>query len=523
MIITSPSSVVFLRGLWTFKKLLSSPLIISGAIFRIVSIASFKTKGMSGKHTSCHAIYGYLKSPEDREQWIVDPEAAEIVKRIFSLTIEGFGPYSIAAKFHKEKILCPGYYLALKGVGNHNISQYNDPYKWNGTSVKHMIGHAEYMGMMVNFKTYKKNYKDKLRYFTSAEERVIFENKHEAIIEPEVWHLANEIRQKAIRRRPNRSGEPRPFSGFLYCSDCGAKMHHTLSKQPNGKNLNYYTCSAYNQSRDYCTGHRINTESLSEIILDSLRNISKYAKNNEAEFTRRVNEMFSSQQSGTIKAQRKKLDKSIKRHDDLDRIIQRIYEDMVAGRITDNRFDVLSGEYEREQAELKQSILEMQADVNSFNDSTDRADKFLTLTRRYNDFTELTASMIGEFIQKVIIHERNKKNSQNTVQKVEIYFNFIEDFIPPTIPESEETDTDPAQAEKERKRAYHNDYYKRRKENDGKPLTPPDTRTPEQIIADEAERQERNKLYQRNYQREYQRRKAKEKREANTAETGLSA
>jgi len=261
-----------------------------------------------------------------------------------------------------------------------------------------------------------------------------------------------------------------------------------------------------------CTGHRINTEPLIELILDSLRTVCEYARKNEAEFTRQVNEMFSSQQAGTAKAQRKKLTASQRRRDELDRLIQRIYEDMVAGRITDKRFEVLSGEYEREQSELEQAITELQTDVDSFDDSSARAEGFLELTRRYKDFSELTAPMIAEFIQKIVIHERAEKNKRFTSQKVEVYLNFIERYMPPITPADEEPDPD--RQEREQKREYHREYYRRRKENDGKPLTPEDTRTPEQIAADEAAKTEKQKVYQREYQREYQRKLAREKRAA---------
>ena len=485
---------------------------------------AYKARGMSGKHTSCHAIYGYMKSPEDKHQWLVDSEAAVIVRRIFDLTIEGYGPYSIASKFEKDRVFSPGYYLAQKGLGNHQSRVFKNPYRWCGSSIIHILEHAEYMGHMVNFKTYKTSFKDTCRKYTTLDQRVVFEDKHEAIIDSETWHLANQIRQKSKRRRPDSLGAPRPMSGLLYCFDCGARMYHQRGTYSWGAVKDYYTCSTYNMHPVDCSGHRINTEPLIELVLDTLRTVSEYAKGNEAEFTQKVNEMFSSQQALSVKTQRKSLASSRKRRDELDRLIQRIYEDNIAGRITDKRFEVLSGEYEREQGDLEQAIAELQIEIDSFDDSADRARKFLSLTKRYTDFSELTSHMIAEFIQKIVVHERAEKNKKFTMQKVEIYLNFIEDFTPPPNAIIEDaTAPDPEQAEREKSREYQRDYHRRRRENDGKPLTPEDTRTPDEIAADEAEKKEKNKTYQREYQREYQRKKAHEKREAIADEAEMAA
>lgn len=345
---------------------------------------------------------------------------------------------------------------------------------------------------------------------------MIFENVHEPIVDSETWETANRIRQNAKRRRPNSLGEANPLTGLLWCADCGAKLYNERGFNQKGKWKDIYICSSNRKRTTDCTAHRIRTDIVNELVLDTLRTVSAYARENEAGFVRQVNEMFSSQQAGTVKSQRKKLTVSQKRRDELDRLIQRVYEDMVAGRITDKRFEVLSAEYEREQSELEQAIEELQTEVAGFEDSAERAERFLELTRRYTDFTELTAPILLEFIQKIVIHERAEKNKQFTTQKVEIHLNFIGQFPIPLAPADEEID--PEQAERERKREYHREYQQRRKENGGKPLTPEDTRTPEQIAADEAVKREKWKDYQREYQREYQRRLAREKREAKAAE-----
>jgi hypothetical protein len=481
--------------------------------------AIYKSKGMNGKHTASHALYGYVKSEDDKNQWVVDPPASEVVKRIFRMTIDGLGPSQIAAILEAEQVPSPSYYLAQKGMGNGKNREYTDPCRWHGTTVGDILGRVEYMGYMVNFKTFKANFKDKQRQKTPADQLTVFENAHEAIIDPGTWETAGLIRQNAKRRRPNSLGAPNPLTGLMYCSDCSAKLYNTRGYNANGKWKDYYTCANNRRHVKSCTGHRINTETVNALILDTLRVVSEYARSNEDGFTRQVNEMFTHQQAGNVKAQRKKLAVSQRRRDELDRLIQRVYEDMVAEHISEKRFEVLSAEYEREQTALERTITELQTEVDSLTDSAERAAGFLGLTKRYEDFTELTPAMLHEFVRRVVVCEREEPNKRFTKQKVKVYLTFIEDFLPPADPDAlSPAEPDPAQAERERKRQYFRDYYRRRKENGGKPLTPKDARTPEQIAADEAARHKYWKQYQREYQREYQRKKAREKREARAAE-----
>jgi len=289
-----------------------------------------------------------------------------------------------------------------------------------------------------------------------------------------------------------------------------------------GKPRDAYTCDKAKHGRGFCTQHTIQTSTVKTLVLDTLRTICTYARENEEEFSRQVNEMFSAQQADTVKAQRKKLTASQKRRDDLDRLIQNIYEDKVSGALPVKRYEVLSAEYEREQAELEQTITELQTAVDSFDDSAARAESFLELTRRYKDFNELTAPMLHEFIQKIVVHERAEPKVRCTSQKVEIHLNFIGEY---ELPITALPEPDPAEiAEEERldtKRKWQREYRLRRKENGGKPLgtrrPPVDPRTPEQKAADDAARKVKQKEYQREYQREWQRKKAQERRDAKIA------
>jgi len=373
---------------------------------------------------------------------------------------------------------------------------------------------------MVNFKTTKTSFKDKNRKFTSPDEHVIFEDKHEPIIDRETWETAKRIRQNARRRRPDSLGEPHPLSGLLYCADCGAKLYNERGLTRQGKPKDNYHCASFAKHTTDCTMHRIRADVVKELVLETLRRASAYARENEAEFLRRINETFSAQQAGTIKAQKKKLIASQKRRAELDRLIQRIYEDNIASRITDKRFEVLSRAYENEQDDLEKQIAELQAETEAFDDSSARAASFLELTRRYRDFSKLTAPMLHEFVQKIVVHERAEKHMRHTTQKVEIFLNFIGKFeAPGDEPEAADPATIAEREAKEKLRLYYREYHRKRRANGGKPLTPADTRTPEQKAADEAAKREKQKAYNREYQREYQRKLARQKREAAQATT----
>ena len=485
--------------------------------------AIYRAKGTNGKHTSSHALYGYVKSDDDKNQWIIDPDAACVVRRIFQLTLEGRGPFQIASILQAEQVPCPSYYLAQKGLGNNRNKSFNNPFLWHGSTICEILKRQEYTGAMVNFKTYKTNFKDKHRKPTPPNEQMVFEGKHEAIVDAETWNTANRIRQNAKRRRPDSLGEPHPLTGLLWCADCGAKLYNERGTTSQGKPKDKYICSNYRKRTTGCTAHGIQADAVKALVLDALRKVSAYATENEAEFVRQINETFAAQQSGNVKEQRKKLAASEKRRAELDRLIQRIYEDCEAGRITEKRFTVMSAEYEREQDGLEQIISELQSEIVSFDDSAARADGFLALTRRYRDFTELTAPMLHEFVERIVIHERAEKNVRFTTQQVDIYLAFIGNYTPPITAEPEQDPIAAAeQVEREKRRIWHREYQRKRRANGGKPLKPEDTRTPEQIEADEAAKKEKWKAYQREYQREYQRRKAREKREAKAAETAMA-
>ena len=389
--------------------------------------AAYRAKGNEGKHTGSHPLYGYIHSPDDKGQWIIDEPAAEIVRRIFRMTVEGKGSYQIATILQGEKIFCPSYYLAQQGVGNRKNKDFPDPYRWWGTTVTCLLSRMEYMGHTVNFKTYKTSYKDKNRKRAPQDKWAVFENTHEAIIDPETWETAQRLMQ-TVRRVYENHGEPNRLTGLLYCADCGGKLYHERGMKGNGKlTKNNYLCSSYRKhtTDTDCTMHYIGVEVLEKLILDALKEISGYVKANKDEFIRSVTEMSSAYQAGEEKANRKRLTESEKRIAELDRLIRGIYEDKIAGTLSEKRFVKLSEDYEREQDELERSIADLRAEIDRLDAQSTRADKFVNVVNRYADFEELTTPMLNEFVEKIIVHERVKEYRYKNSQTIDIYFNFV--------------------------------------------------------------------------------------------------
>ena len=483
--------------------------------------STYRSKGLSGKPIGSHAIYGYKKAETDKDRRLVDEEAAAVVRRIFQMTIEGFGPYSIASQLQAEKVECPSYYLARFGWGKLKNKDIADPYRWWGTTVCEILARIEYMGHTANFKTINKSFKSKRREKTPREEWKIFEDTHEPIVSRETWELANKLRSAAKRHR-NSCGEPRPYTGLLFCGTCGAKMYNERSPSPRPHHKDNFVCSNYRKKTADCSAHRINEEAIEALILDTLRAVSSYVQTNEDDFRKKVSAMFTAQADGNLKAQKKRLAYCERRSDELNRLIKKLFEEHALGNLNGKRFDLLCSEYEQEQEEIEGEAAALRAGVDSAIDGAERIENFLKLTRRYRDFSELTVPMLNEFIERIVVHQRDDKWCRHTEQQIDIYLSFIGNFVVPVSSEEEQRRQDELAA-KIKKREYHREYKRRRAANGGKPLTPDDTRTPEQIAADEAARREYWKGYQRDYQREWQRKKAREKREAQAAALPMAA
>ncbi|MDL2258165.1 recombinase family protein [Eubacteriales bacterium OttesenSCG-928-K08] len=440
--------------------------------------ASHKARGTAGKRLTFAPIYGYYQNPEDKSQWLIDPEAAEVVRRIFKLTIEGKGPCDIARIFAEDKVERPSYHMTVRGYAKRGYHDMEHPYAWSGNTIGNIIGKPEYMGHTVNFRTYKDSYKDKQTKHATPEDWVIFEDTHPAIIDRETWETAQRCRKTV--RRTDSLGEANPLTGLVFCADCGAKMYNhriplpTEYHHPSGKTYirppkDVYSCSTHSLTRrkydEQCSLHHIRTIVLRELALDAIRTVSGYVKENEAAFIRQVREASTVRQEETAKAHRRRISKEKKRVAELNTIIKKLYEDTATGKLTDKRFDMLAAEYEREQAELEQSIEMLQAELDSFHADGERADRFITIVKRYTDFTELTPAMISEFIERIVVHEGDKSSGERE-QRVDIYLNFIGKYEAPVQEVSaEELAEEEVQREKrERHREAQRKYVEKQKQ-----------------------------------------------------------
>ena len=422
----------------------------------------FKSKGMSGKHLTGTVIYGYLWD-EKREHWLVDEEAAEVVRRIFSLTLEGYGPYQIACKLSADRIEIPVVHLARFNEGVNRSKPVKDPYGWGSSTIVNILKKREYLGHTINFKT-RKHFKDKKSHYVSEDEWTIFENTHEAIIDQQTFDLAQKIRSN-VRRYPNGWGEAAPLTGLLYCADCGGKMY--VHRTNNGKRISQYTCSNYTKvpCGTLCpTQHRINESAVLTLVSDTLRAIAEYSKNDRTEFIHTVQETQVAQQSADIAKKRRRLAAAQKRAGELEKLICKIYEDNALGKLPDARYKALDAQYAKEQDALEIEIAELEKAVTGYEQSQKSAEKFIALIDKYENFDTLTNTMLNEFVEKILVHERARKGSQDTTQEIEIYFNFLGRYIPPSLqpvpltPEEQEE----LQKKEERKDRLHQNYLKRK-------------------------------------------------------------
>lgn len=424
--------------------------------------STFQSKGKSGKHLTGTVIYGYLWN-EARDQWLVDPEAADVVKRIFAMTIEGYGPYQIASKLKEEKVLIPSAYLAQHSEGVNKNKTFKDVYGWGSSTICNILEKREYLGHTINFKT-RKHFKDKKSHYVPEDEWTIFENTHEPIIDQQTFDLVQKIRGN-VRRYPDGWGEAAPLTGLLYCADCGGKMY--VHRTNNGKRISQYTCSQYSKvpvGKLCKTQHRINEDVVLSLVSEMLKAIAEYAKHDRAEFVRVVQEAQSSQQTTEVRKQRTRLATAKQRVSELEVLLCKIYEDNILGKLSDSRYATLDAQYEKEQSELTAEISVLEKAIKSYETHEKDADRFIALIDKYENFDKLTIAMLNEFIEKILVHERDRKGSIQTTQEVEIYFNFVGRFVPPAFGEVELTPEELEEIRKreERKDRLHQNYLKRK-------------------------------------------------------------
>lgn len=426
--------------------------------------STFRSKGESGKHTASTPPYGYIKDEKDKDKWVVDEKAAEIVRRIFNLTMDGAGPYKIAKILEADKIDIPAYHQKKLGYGLHQSKNFEYPYRWCSSTIASILKKKEYLGHTVNFKT-RKHFKDKKSKYVSEDNWLIFENTHEAIIDQETFDNVQRIRGN-VKRYPDGWGEYHPLTGLMYCADCGSKMY--VHRTNNYKNIPYYVCSNYKKvpCGTLCpSAHRIKAEVVLNLIQETLKDIKNYLDEDNEAFIHSIQNEMEEKEKAHIEKKKIRLTESQNRIQELERLMCRIYEDMILNKIPNNRYEILNNQYETEQLTLSKEIKDLELVISRYEKETDKARKFISLISRYENFDNLTNTMINEFVKKIIIHERDRKGSQTSKQKIEIYFNFIGNYEVPKEELSEEERSKLEEEERkinERRDRLHQNYLKRK-------------------------------------------------------------
>ena len=382
-----------------------------------------RSKGMSGKPITSKPVYGYLM--DEDENFIIDEEAAPVVRQIYSLCLAGNGPTKIARMLTEQQIPTPGT-LEYRRTGS--TRRYHPGYecKWATNTVAHILENREYTGCLVNFKTEKPSYKLKHSVENPPEKLAIFENHHEPIIDRETWERVQELRKQ--RKRPNRYDEVGLFSGILFCADCGSVMYQQRY-QTDKRKQDCYICGSYKKRTRDCTAHFIRTDLLTAGVTENLRKITSYAAKHEARFMKLLIEQNEDGDRRRNAAKKKELETAQKRISELSAIFKRLYEDSVTGRISDERFSELSADYEAEQKELKERAAGLQEELSKAQEATENAEKFMKVVRKHTSFEELTPTLLREFVEKIVIHESvaldGKRRGKLRRQEIEIYYSFV--------------------------------------------------------------------------------------------------
>ena len=378
-----------------------------------------RAKGMSGKPTTTQPVYGYLMGEDER--FIVDEEAAPVVKQIYDLCLAGNGPSKIARVLTEQEIPTPGT-LEYRRTGS--TRRYHPGYecKWATNTIVHILERKEYLGHLVNFKTEKVSYKVKGSVENPEEKQVIFENTHEPIIDPATWERVQELRKQ--RKRPNRYDEVGLFSGILFCADCGSVLYQQRYENKTRKQ-DCYICGNYKRRVKSCTAHFIRTDLLTAGVTANLQKITAYAARHEKQFMKLLVQQNEDGGKRRNAAKKRELEAAEKRIGELSAIFKRLYEDSVAGRITDERFSALSADYEAEQRQLKERAAELQRELSKAQEATVNAGKFMNIVRKYTSFEELTPTLLREFIEKIVVHECSYDENKHRRQEIEIYYSFV--------------------------------------------------------------------------------------------------
>ena len=376
--------------------------------------STLKMKGESGKHLTTIQPFGYEIDKEDKNKWLIDEEAAKTVRYIFKLCADGLGPTQIAKRLQEEKVLTPTAYNLQKSG---KLLPLN-PFKWAQNTVGRILERVEYIGHTENFKTTSKDFRSKKRVWNDKENRKLFEDTHPAIVDKFLFNTVQEIRKH--KRRPTATGKISIFAGKVFCADCGAKLHYCTA---NGfkNNQDFFVCSNYRSNTGTCTGHYIRAVTLNRLVFQHTKNVLSYIQQFESTFVRKEREKVDKQHRMSVDKAKVDIVTLKRRDEDLDTLFKRIYEDMVSGRLSAERFDKLSTEYEEEQRQVKKTIIELQTLIDSGEQSEFDLKEFLRNVRKYTDPEELTAEMLNDLVDKIVIHAPDKSSGKRR-QKIEIYY-----------------------------------------------------------------------------------------------------
>ena len=390
---------------------------------------SNKIKGNAGEPMG-QPPYGYIKDPNDPKHWIVDDEAAQVVRRVYSMTLEGFGTEQIAAQLEKDDVLTPRAYWLTKGIKRPGKGKQQPPTKWNSSTITKILSLQEYCGDILNFKTYSKSYKNKKRIDNDRENWVVFQNVHEAIIERAVYEQVQQKRGK-IRKRRTNNGEHNMFSGLLVCADCGSNLHFHFNQ--GNPEIKYFNCSNYKGNRGTCTStHYVRVDFLEEVVLGEIRRLTKFASLYEDEFVKAVIGHSQQAEQTDRKLKEKELRTLLARDEELDGLFERIYEDNVSGKLSDDRFAKMSRRYEDEQKELAEKIKKLRSEIEKQSSRSMTTDMFIGLVRKYTRARKLTPRMLNELVEKIEVFNAEKIDGV-WEQRLRIHYNCVGTIEIPTV------------------------------------------------------------------------------------------
>ena len=390
---------------------------------------SNKIKGNAGEPMG-QPPYGYIKDPNDPKHWIVDDEAAKVVRRVYSMTLEGFGTEQIAAQLEKDDVLTPRAYWLTKGIKRPGKGRQQSPTKWNSSTITKILSLQEYCGDILNFKTYSKSYKNKKRIDNDRENWVVFQDVHEAIIERAVYEQVQQKRGK-IRKRRTNNGEHNMFSGLLVCADCGSNLHFHFNQ--GNPEIKYFNCSNYKGNRGTCTStHYVRVDFLEEVVLGEIRRLTKFASLYEDEFVKAVIGHSQQAEQTDRKLKEKELKTLLARDDELDGLFERIYEDNVSGKLSNDRFAKMSRRYEDEQKELAEKIKKLRSEIEKQSSRSMTTDMFIGLVRKYTRARKLTPRMLNELVEKIEVFNAEKIDGV-WEQRLRIHYNCVGTIEIPTV------------------------------------------------------------------------------------------